>query len=480
MKTDTLRTGTKLFHNQFNSEYVTIKFNFGAGFIDDSSQEPGSLDYIYSKAHILEHIIALNSNKYDSIKQDSIVDAIVAYDAVTTNFITTYSMKLKSKDIPTVMPFIMNELFNPKITHEVLRKELEVIEIENVVAGLDYTNLTGAGLDVSTVNKEELEEISSKYVTEEMISKKESLLNVESLKEYHKEKYTPDNFVISIIGGNQKDFKIVKEIADKCLERYPDAEFKKMNVRVKTITDDIEELEEERFLVQEIPGDKSNFAHLYLSLPAYKDKQKNVMCGVLYSYFLSNKKFSHLRSPLIQHVRYARNSSYSESCRIENNNGKPRIVLEIPTTTKYVHTNLKAIRNILYKVASGKIINKKMFDNMKKSYIAFNKKNLIEQADSAEKSFVRQMFLNPKYKGVSLVNKRVENVSYDEFMAFAKYLHQTQNYTVACVGNDVTIDDLKAFEKIEKPKLVKQNYYANELDKTKLKEMVKTKDFEVR
>ena len=68
------------------------------------------------------------------------------------------------------------------------------------------------------------------------------------------------------------------------------------------------------------------------------------------------------------------------------------------------------------------------------------------QANTIMNNNVLSLFFGEKHFDIAKVIKLIDDIRYEDFVNFAKYVAKTENYSVIAYGNYIEPSDLKAFE----------------------------------
>ena len=457
----TYKNGARLLYLPVESPFVTMEFILGVGSMEDTDTYATS---VFSKAHILEHLLVTENQ----LGYKKLSNHLASYEAFTVDDITTYKIKLLKEDFAENFQIMFESLFHSNLTQETLNKQLNVIEIENVVATIDYFDpYDNESLDEELFTEEE-EYLSNKQTmidisSPEVTQMKMKNSNLEDIKAFYKQHYTPNKLVVGMSGGSEKDFELIKNYMQDFFKDFPDK--KPFIIKdEKQIDNKPEKIElilpANKFEIKQIKKDITNYANINIFIDMPKKSSKLFNLVDLYNHMIVNKAGSDFQSKISEVLVNKRASVYTYKADILEDENQSVLNFNIQTTSKHVHTTLSSLRNLINKFSFNNYISKQEFDNLKKDVIKSDKIDELKKIDFALNFQAQKLLRDGKIRSHQEFAEIVNKIRYDDFVKFCKYVAKTSNYKVSVLGNHVSYEDLKAFDIKQKQTLTLKDEFA--------------------
>lgn len=197
MEKTTLKNGLRIIYQKNNSDLITINIAVEVGSINENESNKGI-------SHFLEHMV-FEGTKNRTAEQITL--EIEKYggelNAYTSNEKTNYYIKIHKRHAKIAIEILADMLINSSFDEKAIKKEKNVV-LEEINMDLDEPRSYQWSLFQKSLFQE-----SYGY---EIYGSKKSVKNLtkETISDFHKKHYIPENIIITIV-GNCKDYeKIIK------------------------------------------------------------------------------------------------------------------------------------------------------------------------------------------------------------------------------------------------------------------------------
>ena len=211
-----LKNGIKIVSIKKNTKIATIQLGINVGPINEKISEKGM-------SHFIEHMIFKGTKKRtnEEINQD-LEDRAGSYNAYTTYTSTVFGITALKEELESSIDIISDIIINSMLPEEEIEKEKTVIlaEIRNGLDDVEH-------LSYGKVNEYAFEKSHLKY---DIAGSEENINSFtrESLMNFYKGHYIPNNCVISIVSSY--DHEDIKDMIEKYFNDWERREVLKTNI----------------------------------------------------------------------------------------------------------------------------------------------------------------------------------------------------------------------------------------------------------
>lgn len=448
-------------YNNKPQDYVGIIINVATCLEIEKDHEINTILLAYSPSHLIEHTIPIqNDNLFIKLRKESKCQLMNAMTSIPK---TSYYFQIKSENLSTTLPIILNSIYNIKLDEKIYKAEQDVIDHEFYNRKLE--NINNKDL---ILNSKELQDAEAKVEDEAKLKYQELLeqlkrslmnqnLSPNFLQDYYNKNYLPENSIIAITNCDKKTYDAFKNVVNNFFGTkvsepiIHDLKDYKEIINGEYTDELIDSIFEAKYTIFEFKDrltDRSKY-EFFFKFP--NENNKHITVAEFYEYmFTKPDRVSFNEKNMINILRTKRHLVYTPTSTIDNLNSQEKNILSLTVNSSCINTHkaMTGVRSLINKIAFNNYITSDDFNYNKKKFKEFylsNKyydNNVMTILDYNTLS----LFSGDKHCDIIKDIKKIDEIRYEDFINFAKYVAKTENYSIIAYGNFIKPSDLEAFE----------------------------------
>lgn len=443
MHLKTLKNGLRILTLPSINNEVSIHIIVNVGHFDEEEIRD-QYACNYSKAHIIEHMIADTKKRLKEIS-----DKMIVFDAATYGDFTTYDVTIEHEDFDFVMPKVLDMLKNRKFEKELVERETRIIDNEFMAVRGDVAPSAFDPLKprkAKPLTEAEINNIKSltfSYIEKRIDDLRTTNFNQKNLQEYYEQHYVPEKMVFTIRGGTEQE---IEALTKKLEEMYANSPAKAPFVKTPKLANKKPVFPEQKFTLKTLEGDLTDFSRIKIFIPLPNNSEKYGRCARLFDFLMMRNSHTSFNGLLFTHTREQKHAVYGVAQQSVFLGENAYTQFSFSTKASNVKKTLKSIRFLIDSIASSKIISGQEFKKLKQRYIEVSRKDLAANSGDTYQALLPILSAYEKIRNQADFEKQILEIRYEDFVNYVKFLSKTNNYFVTGEGNMITMEDLQAFQ----------------------------------